>query len=393
MAELGTVVALIKSMSGADPAVIEQAVQDWLDDHPEATTTVQDGSITEAKLAQDVLADLAEIPELKEAIAPVEDSTESGVDLDISDENGKVILRLKDGGIQTKHFDSKYFRNPIEAFSAGITYDSTKTNTITISHVFKKGEVIYFHVEDGLHYYDFGRYATYYEGNIAVTGNRRGSNGYYRHVVTADCNSVGITIASSEYSNNTEVTLWVYKINGKIEPKIITVKSDGTGMFQTIKEAVESITDANHLTNPYVIEVYPGTYDTLEGYTDEEIATADIGGGYSQTSMVGVKLTDGVSIRGIGRCDDIILTAELSTSTWSSDVRGNISTLNIQGEGNIENMTIIGKNIRYCVHDDFGCPINSHDKRILRNLKLKGSALSYYPLYTTYGAGMTALLE
>lgn len=69
MAELGTVVALIKSMSGADPAVIEQAVTDWLDDHPEATTTVQDGSITEAKLAQDVLADLGEIDELKEAIA------------------------------------------------------------------------------------------------------------------------------------------------------------------------------------------------------------------------------------------------------------------------------------------------------------------------------------
>lgn len=68
MAELGTVVALIKSMSGADPAVIEQAVQDWLDDHPEATTTVQDGSITEAKLAQDVLAELGEIEELKEAI-------------------------------------------------------------------------------------------------------------------------------------------------------------------------------------------------------------------------------------------------------------------------------------------------------------------------------------
>ena len=71
MAELGTVVALIKSMGGADPAVIEQAVQDWLDDHPEATTTVQDGSITEAKLAQDVLADLAEVEELKEAIGNV----------------------------------------------------------------------------------------------------------------------------------------------------------------------------------------------------------------------------------------------------------------------------------------------------------------------------------
>lgn len=31
---------------------IEESVSDWLDDHPEATTTVQDGSLTEAKLSE-----------------------------------------------------------------------------------------------------------------------------------------------------------------------------------------------------------------------------------------------------------------------------------------------------------------------------------------------------
>ena len=35
-----------------DPESIAEAVTAWLDEHPEATTTVQDGSITEAKLAQ-----------------------------------------------------------------------------------------------------------------------------------------------------------------------------------------------------------------------------------------------------------------------------------------------------------------------------------------------------
>lgn len=35
----------------ADPDVVEAFVNDWLDDHPEATTTVQDGAVTEAKLA------------------------------------------------------------------------------------------------------------------------------------------------------------------------------------------------------------------------------------------------------------------------------------------------------------------------------------------------------
>lgn len=38
-------------VGGADPSVIEQAVNDWLDEHPEATTTVEDGSITTEKLA------------------------------------------------------------------------------------------------------------------------------------------------------------------------------------------------------------------------------------------------------------------------------------------------------------------------------------------------------
>lgn len=76
---IGIVIGLIKALApGVDTEIIEQAVMDWLDDHPEATTTVQDGSITEAKLAQDVLADLAEIPSLKEAIVPLTPSATSG---------------------------------------------------------------------------------------------------------------------------------------------------------------------------------------------------------------------------------------------------------------------------------------------------------------------------
>lgn len=46
----GITTAMIKNGTATD-----EQVSDWLDNHPEATTTVQDGSITEAKLAQDVL--------------------------------------------------------------------------------------------------------------------------------------------------------------------------------------------------------------------------------------------------------------------------------------------------------------------------------------------------
>ena len=72
MITTGKVVTLIQAMGGgADPAVIESAVQDWLEDHPEATTTVQDGSITEQKLATSIAQKLGLISSLSEEIVKV----------------------------------------------------------------------------------------------------------------------------------------------------------------------------------------------------------------------------------------------------------------------------------------------------------------------------------
>lgn len=68
---MGLLVAMIESATGADPAVIKAAVEDYLDKHPEATTTVQDGSITLAKLASDVAAKINEVTVLKSAINQV----------------------------------------------------------------------------------------------------------------------------------------------------------------------------------------------------------------------------------------------------------------------------------------------------------------------------------
>lgn len=364
---------------------------DISDDDGNVILRLADGHIKTKKFDSSNIA-VGEVP-------LIDGSDATGVDLDITDKYGNVVVRFKDGHVFTKKFSSTdiddienaldEIETIIETFSKKIVYDASITNTITINHGYKKGDEIWFHLNDSQEFWDYGRYATYYEGSKVIANNRRGSNGYFRHIITADCNSVGITISSGEYTNGTELTLDVYRIIGEVKPKIVTVKADGTGMFTTIKAAVDSITDANHITNPYVIEVYPGTYDTLEGYTDEEIESAGDVEHYTNTSMVGVKLTDGISMRGVGRADEIVLIAELNSSTWSQAVRGEISTLNLQGEGSLENMTIIGKSIRYCIHDDFRSPMNSHDKRILRNLIFKGEYLSYYPFFTTYGAGMT----
>jgi hypothetical protein len=170
-------------------------------------------------------------------------------------------------------------------------------------------------------------------------------------------------------------------------PNIITVKKDGSGDFSTLKAATESITDADPVKNPYEIHIYPGTYNTLEGYTDEEIRSADIGGGYTENSMVGVKLKDGVSLIGIGNRESIVMTAALSTVDYGAGVRGNISTLNLQGSCRIENLTIVAQAIRYCVHDDF--KFLKRYTRIVRNCAFipVGMSMSSNPAIT-YGAGM-----
>ena len=178
-----------------------------------------------------------------------------------------------------------------------------------------------------------------------------------------------------------------YTKNFASNPTIITMKADGTGDFATLRDALASITDADSVNNPYEIHLLPGVYDTLAGYTEAEIQAADIGGGYTDSSMVGLKLTDGISIIGIGDRDSVVLTAELSTANYSADVRGNISTINMKESCRIENLTIKARCLRYCVHDDF--PASKRYIRIVKNCKFiaYGTSMSSNPA-TTYGVGL-----
>ena len=77
---IGTVIGLIKAyVPGVDPSVIEGAVADYLEAHPEATTTVQDGSITEVKLATALATKIGEIDTLSSAIENHDDILETSL--------------------------------------------------------------------------------------------------------------------------------------------------------------------------------------------------------------------------------------------------------------------------------------------------------------------------
>ena len=59
---MNNLIPLIKALAKPDQAMVTEAVNDWLDDHPEATTTVQDGTITKAKLATALQNSIDSIP-------------------------------------------------------------------------------------------------------------------------------------------------------------------------------------------------------------------------------------------------------------------------------------------------------------------------------------------
>lgn len=73
------------------------------------TVPVVDSSLTQSGAAADAKVAGDKVAELKSAIngmPDIKDSDAEDVDLDISDESGNVILRLADGHIKTKEFDS-----------------------------------------------------------------------------------------------------------------------------------------------------------------------------------------------------------------------------------------------------------------------------------------------
>lgn len=65
MADLALTAALAKAFGKPTDEQITTAVDAWLDDHPEATTTVEDGAITEAKLNSSLQGTLGEFENIK----------------------------------------------------------------------------------------------------------------------------------------------------------------------------------------------------------------------------------------------------------------------------------------------------------------------------------------
>lgn len=168
-----------------------------------------------------------------------------------------------------------------------------------------------------------------------------------------------------------------YKSSSKIDKYIhLSVKKDGTGDFLEPISAARSIKDSSE-NNQYMIDIYDGVYELAPYITDAE----------KQGNRWGFSLPDYTHLRGIGN-----VTIDCNLTSPKSDVEVEyISTLNLSGNNNLENITFSGKNVRYVVHDESSNSIKNW-KKIIKNCKFihNGNDDGYWQYTNAWGEGCSS---
>ena len=150
---MGLLIGLLSDMlPEVDPSAIESYVNAWLTAHPEATTTVQDGSITLAKLASDLAAKINSISSLSDEIDDVgSDVTdlksalnvlEETIDLVFDDGTGKIYVTIngvkKGNGVQIAEPGAIDTSNIVKWYRSQVQYAYNYIRSLpegTVSHV------------------------------------------------------------------------------------------------------------------------------------------------------------------------------------------------------------------------------------------------------------------
>ena len=140
-----------------------------------------------------------------------------------------------------------------------------------------------------------------------------------------------------------------------------------------LRTVLESITDSSK-DNRYIVEIEPGTYDIESYYSSAEITAA---------GFKGLFVPPYVKLLGIGDPDLVILKWDSATSY------GQISTINLYINSELENLTVQATKLRYAIHDDFipsGYTPSDDDDfiRTIKNVHAIGISTS---MLVCYGAG------
>lgn len=196
-------------------------------------------------------------------------------------------------------------------------------------------------VHGGIGYdYDSEGYGNFIGANIAYNYSESGvfEIGKVSIIAWGIRYNVAEPITLVDYTNNFILDYYLsLDDTASVRTEIINVAD----YDNNLRNAFQSISPS--VSKRFIIEIPEGVYDVKSWFTDEEIAIEQ------SRFMGGLQVPNYVKLLGVGARDKIILKWDNSGNTHY----GQISTLNMKDWNELENLTIVGNNVRYAVHDDY----------------------------------------
>lgn len=143
--------------------------------------------------------------------------------------------------------------------------------------------------------------------------------------------------------------------------------------FTSLRTALEYATAHYQRNVVYEVRMCYDDYDVANDLTETELGTG--------SSYVGLKVTKNVRLVGANNYRGCVIRLSLSAELAES-VRKRISTINIEDNAELENLTIKAENCRYAVHDDFWTETGR--KKTIKDCRFFGDNTYYH---RAYGAG------
>lgn len=296
-------------------------------------------------------------------------------------ENSKNLYNPQTNSIGTINNDGTFNPNNTTWITTDYIYVGTG-NTVSV-----KGALSYFGTEGftQLAYYTadktFINRDSCFNANGKWTHIMTGTQAYIRLMANANMPPVMVNIGNTllpyePYLDGLKLVLAesfenqiidVVKTNG-LKTIIVNVDVNGGGDYTSLRDAIDYINALDYEAS--IIYIAPGTYDISSYYTSAEM---------SAPGFVGLKMPINCQLIGTGDRDATIITLTLPTQNQL------ISTLNIQSNFTMKNLTVYGENTEYTIHDDFGYAFVD-DHRLIENCKIIGKTLYYA---NAYGCGNT----
>jgi len=182
-----------------------------------------------------------------------------------------------------------------------------------------------------------------------------------------------------------EIINKVYEIDNKMSDSVVkTVSQNIDADFPTLENAVASIPSDN--SAKYTLMLLDDEYDIYQELGGDTFAQSL---SQSESELQGILLPDNVDL--IGKDGGTTLRMEIPDEGLENIMFMRTSTLNLNKNNSLKNLIIIGKNVRYAVHDETNNQVSDYIRNVENckfiHLGVKESERNRWLSQTAYGCG------